>query len=877
MGAHLPPAVVHARQQLAEGRAKLGAQHDRGSPGIQVCAHQTDLLDAVLLDLYEAAIGEFGAKTESIVCLVALGGYGRRDVAPFSDVDLMLLVEADANERVAPFVRRLTQDITDSGLQLGCSVRTPKEAVSLALKDATVFTSLVETRYLKGNADLFSRFTYRFRRRVTRRSASLIRAVEEARRTERRQFGETVYLLEPNVKRSPGGLRELQFLRWVGFARYGEAAPEHLEGLGMLPTEDRRKLRAAREFLLRLRNELHFHSGKSQDNFDKSEQLRLSQSPLYEGTEALLPVEQLMREYIEHTSEVRYIVAHFVASAKRQTTLTGIVDPLLGHRVGDEFRVGPLHIRATKQGLLKVSSDLAETLRLMDLSNRYNVRIDHPTWQAVRTAMIDRPNLEVSPQAAQRFLSVLSQPARLGNLLRQLHELRVLEKLIPPMAHARCLMQFNDYHKFTVDEHSIRAVEAATEFRDDPGTLGDAYRGLCDKRMLHLALLVHDLGKGHPEDHSELGSRLAKEVGEHLGLAPRDSETLQFLVLKHLMMSHLAQRRDVHDDSVVVEFAVEVGSTEVLQILYLLTCADLAAVGPGVLNRWKLELITHLYRRAREYLGGEQAAFKTDNSLTKRREELRHIIARKPASEWLNQRIADMPGSYLLRGSAEDIAGELSRLHDLRCDDVAAWAKYLPEQNTVEFTVGAYEQITAGIFHKLTGALAGKGMQILSAEIHTLADNLALDRFHVLDPDYASEPTTERLNEVSESLIAALKDRVDRQPKFRRRWADRIKSPTDRFTPLPTRIQIDNSTSAQFTILDIFAHDQMGLLYTISRAIFELGLSVHAARIGTYLDQVVDVFYVTDEQNRKLYDERRLTEIREQLLSAIESHSTIVT
>ena len=863
--------MVRARQQLADGRAKLRAQHDRGSPGIQVCAHQTDLIDTVLLQLHAAAVADVSGEIESRITLVAIGGYGRRDVAPYSDVDLMLLIDPGDDEVVSPYVRQLTQDITDSGLQLGHSVRTPEEAVAWAIKDATVFTALAEARYLTGNAERFSRFMHRFRRRTTRRSRSLIRSIEEARRDERRQFGETVYLLEPNVKRSRGGLRDLQFLRWVGFARFGEAEPEQLERQGVLPTEDRRKLRAAREFLLRLRNDLHFHAGKPQDNFSKSAQLRLSKSPAYAGVDRLLPVEQLMREYIEHTSEVRYIVAHFLASAKRHFQILGLVDPMFGHRVGNDFRVGPLHISATKRGLPNVTSNLADTLRLMELSNWYNVRIDHPTWQAVRAAMIDRPNVEVSPAAAGRFLSLLAQPARLGNLLRRLHELRVLEKLIPPMAHARCLMQYNDYHKFTVDEHSIRAVEAATEFADISGPLGEAYRGLADKRLLHLALLIHDLGKGFPEDHSEVGSRLAVEIGRHLGLSERDTESLRFLVHKHLLMSHLAQRRDIGDDAVVSQFAVEVGSVEMLQILYVLTCADLAAVGPGVLSRWKLELITHLYERARAYLGGE-SSFTSDEPIVARRTEIRALTAGTDAAEWIEGRLDELPRSYLLRGSAPDILGELSRLSALGPEDVAAWARYLPEQNSIEFTIAAYEQLTAGIFHKLTGALASKGMQILSAEIHTLADQLALDRFYVLDPDYSGQPSEERIDEVNGALVRALREQGERQPTFRRTWSA---APAEHFATLPTRVKIDNNTSDKYTILDIFAHDQMGLLYTISKAIFELGLSVHAARIGSYLDQVVDVFYVTGDDNQKLYDEHRLLEIRAHLLDAIESHSTV--
>jgi [protein-PII] uridylyltransferase len=434
-------------------------------------------------------------------------------------------------------------------------------------------------------------------------------------------------------------------------------------------------------------------------------------------------------------------------------------------------------------------------------------------------------------------------------------------------------MQFNDYHKFTVDEHSIRAVEAATEFLSDPGPLGEAYRGLRDKRMLHLALLVHDLGKGYAEDHCEVGSRLAVDVARGLGLSESDTETLRFLVHKHLMMSHLAQRRDISDERVVVQFAVEVGSTEILQMLYVLTCADLSAVGPGVLNRWKLELITQLYERAREYLSGELTATRSDESLEHRREELRTRCYSQEESSWWNLQVDALPHNYLKGATTDDIADKLTRLAQLRRDEVVSWSRYLPEMNAVEFTIGAYETVTPGIFHKLTGALTSKGLTILSADIHTLADELVLDRFHVLDPDHAGEPTADRLSEINEALVAALTDKSDRKPAFRKVWTSSSSALASSFVPLPTRVQIDNNTSDNYTILDIFAHDRRGLLYAISRTIFELGLSVHVAKIGTYLDQVVDVFYVTDNQNRKVQDEAFLAEVRSGLLTAIEQHS----
>jgi [protein-PII] uridylyltransferase len=828
----------------------------------------TDLVDTVVIDLYECALRELGGGLESHVALVPLGGYGRRDMAPFSDVDLMFLYARDAEWTVAPLVKRLNQDIVDSGLSLGSALRTPEFACSAAVKDPTIFTSLCEARFLGGNEALYQRFLSIFRRKAQRRKASLIAQIEKARQEERRQYGETVYLLQPNVKRSRGGLRDLQLLRWVGFASFGESDPENLMLAGALSREDRQQLLAAQEFLLRLRNELHFHAGKPQDLLTKPEQLRLAELYGYAGDETMLPVERFMRDYIQHTNEVRYIVAHFVNSAKSRHRFWSMFS-IFSHRAENCFRVTRTGIGVTRRGMNKVCGDLVQVLQLMDLANRHQVRIEHATWQAIRSSMSGRGDMEVSPEVASRFLSLISQPGPLGSLLRRLHELRVLEKIIPPMGHARSLVQFNEYHKYTVDEHSFRAVEFATDLMKDETPLGDAYRSIKDKRVLHLALLMHDLGKGYVGDHSIIGKELATQTARQLGLKSSEADKLGYLVEKHLMMSHLAQRRNIHDEDVVVQFSVDVHSLEMLQMLYVLTCADLAAVGPGVLNDWKLDLLTQLYLSARQYLAGDGVAGGVDERLAKRRTEIHSLVRGEADGNWWETQISGLPRSYLFGAPSERIVSELRQLRELPHDDAVAWGRWLPDRNAIEYTIGAYEEITPGIFHKLTGALTSKRARILSAEIHTLADNLVLDRFFVHDLNCAGEPPKSRLQEVTSALVAALKDKSGKPPTFGRIWQS-VESNSNAVVKLPTRVHIDNNSSDRFTIIDIFAHDRLGLLYAISRAIFELGLSVQLAKIGTYLDQVVDVFYVTESSGGKVRDDERLALIRTALAAAID-------
>ncbi len=872
---NLRPNVLAARARLAEGREKLRQRHARGSPGIQVCETLTDLVDAQVLGLFDDALAQVdrngACQLEHQVALVAHSGFGRRDMAPHSDVDLMLLHAPEAASAVVPLAERLVRDLFDAGMVLGQSVRTINQACQLARKDATIFTSLVESRHLAGSTDLFERFQNRFSQVTRRSSRALSHAIEAARQEERQQFGETVYLLEPNVKRTAGGLRDIQLVRWAGYIACGASDLESLKLRGVLTPADFSVVRQALDMLLRLRNELHFHSGKANDVLDRSEQLRLAAWLGYQGKDGLLPVEEFMREYFRLTTAVCDLASRSLNALHPPPRWLKFWEPLFSHQFERDFRVGPNSISANSQGLAKLRGNLAEILRLTDLANLYDKPIAAATQEAVRSSA-GGISAYLSPESQARFLSLLSQPARLGALLRDLHRLGVLEKVIPAFAHAKSLLQFNEYHKYTVDEHCLRAVDEAVHFRYDAGTLGWVYRGLKRKWLLHLALLLHDLGKGHIEDHCEVGLTIALDMADRLGLSDEDTQTLCFLVHKHLMMSHLAFRRDTSDHRVVVRFAVDVGSPEALQMLFVLTAADLAAVGPGVLNAWKVEVLADLYHRAMQELAGETSSLSTRDRTSEARAAVLDYV--RPTDEdrpWFERQLAALPASILLYSRAEQVAADLMKLHDLTPGDCYAQGHYLAESNTVEYTVGTNEQITPGIFHKLTGALTGRGLQILSAQIHTLADGLVFDRFNVQDPDYAGRPPPNRIDEVCQALCAALTRADSKLPVFRRLWRASESRRAANMPTLPTQVRFDNSTSDRFTIIDVFTSDRMGLLYTIARTIFGCGLSVSVAKIGTYLDQVVDVFYVTDEPGRKVLDESRLKEIRERLLEEIDA------
>ncbi|MBN2477548.1 MAG: [protein-PII] uridylyltransferase [Pirellulales bacterium] len=870
---HLRSNVVAARKRLAMGLQALRDRHRAGGSGTEVCTALTELRDAALRELFDAAVADLGEThpqdLSSQVALVAHGGYGRCDVAPYSDVDLMVLHAPQAADRAAPLSERMLRDVFDAGLVLGHSMRTAGQACRLAAADPAVCTSLMESRLLAGSERLFEHFFRRFQRQLRQRGRTLIPAIERERLQERIRYGETVYLLEPNVKRSSGGLRDLQLLRWVGMARYGANRPEPLRAQGVLSAEDIEALEQAGEFLLRLRNELHFHAGRVADVLSRGEQLRIAELFGYQPATGMLLVEQFMRDYFRHTSQVSHVVARFVARARSWQRVNRLITATFGHRVEGGVRVGPAGLAASRKGLEPLRGNLTEIMRLIGLSNLYDKPIEPSTWEIVRREAGRLPD-DLPPEACRRFLSLLDHPARLGPLLRDLHEIRVLQRFIPEYAHARGLLQFNQYHKYTVDEHCFRAVEFATELASDPGVLGRVYRQIGRKHVLHLALLIHDLGKGRLEDHCELARQIAQGTAQRLSLPARDAEALQFLAGRHLLMNHLAFRRDTGDQQLVVRFAVQVGSPEMLRMLLVLTAADLGAVGPDVWDGWKSEILIDLFHHTMQHLAGDSPATILEQRVRRRREATAAQLGLLRFDPWFARRLDALPTSYLGTTEPEQVAADLRLLYQIPPGKTGAKALYMPETEMLQVTVATSEGVAPGIFYKLTGALTSHGLQIRSAVINTLADGLVLDRFWVYDPDFAGESPPERTEEIAASLVGALHAEDGGRPSFRRTWRPGGHK-TARAPRRPSRVNADNSTSDRYTVLDIFAHDRAGLLYTIARALFELGLSVWRAKIGTYLDQVVDVFYVTDARGQKIEDEPRVEQIRHRLLEVIDS------
>ena len=873
----LPSATLRHRQQLQEGRQRIQQRFRDGLPSIQTAAALTDLYDGVIDKVWQSALqsaADDGAKPRQLdqLSLVAHGGLGRRDLSPYSDADLMLLTSRASASASAHVATRLVRDLTDAGLDVGFSIRTPGEARLLAWSDIKIYTTLTESRLVTGSQSTFDSFFDRFRVGARRRRNRLNDQAIQARREERRKWGETNYLLRPNVKRSRGGLRDIQLIRWLGFAVYGETTLDRLHDFGVLSTEDYDTLRRAHAFMLRLRHELHFRGGRSQDVLDRPTQLAIAKDWQYAGHDGVLPVEMFMRDYFEHTRGVRYVSAYVGDDNRARSRTARTLEHLCSRKLDDSIRMGPQHIWVTNQKLHAFARRLPDVLRLMQLANHHQRRIEHTTWQSIRQAMQERPTTVPDPPSVRAFLELLSRPGRLASLLRRLHELRILEQLIPAVRRCRGLLQFNAYHKYTVDAHCIRAVEAATEFQSENSAMGRRYRRFRDKTLLHLALLIHDLGKGYEEDHSVVGARIAADVAESFGLDSGTSDTLQWLIANHLLINEVAFRHDLNDADVVHQFAAEVGSIGRLELLLVHTVADLKAVGPDVLSDWKMGLIEDLYLRTRRYFETGNLPGENEPELDSKRSAIIDSLRAEGARPELVEIVDQLPLSLLRHQDTDETAEQLFHvgrwMEEFRGCYCAA--HHDAAASAVRFTIvlrlGARR---IGAFARATAALSGCGLTIRRANIETIGKDLLWDNFWVTDSEHSGMPPSSRIEEVCQIVRRALDEPDSPLPVPRRMWKTKGNREPSSVYLLPTKVIFDNDTFDHQTILSLFTYDRRGLLSDIAAALSSCNVSIQFAKIDTHLDQIADVFYVTEVDDQPILDPPRQEDIRQAVLEAI--------
>ena len=877
--------VEAAGALLADQRRAIHQRLLEGTSGAEVIGAFSELVDGLIIGRYRNALRHAEEKVAAAgsqqCCLVALGGYGRRELAPYSDVDLMFLFESEAGDAAAALSREVLHHLWDLGFQVGHSVRTIRDCLELAPSDLAIKTSMMEARYLAGSADLFQQFQRRYLGRVVARGIkSFIEKKIDERRREYQKFGETVYLLEPNVKKSKGGLRDLHVLQWVGMVKYQAATIQDLTDRGILSRQDYAALVDAREFLWRVRALLHVHAGMAQEILSFDEQVWLAKLLGFEDRPHLLAVEQFMQQYYRHTMGLHEISVRFIDRCRGGSLWDRVAKLWPSPKVDGCFLVTGHELTVPVELRTRVLSNPELLLRLFELASAQRLKIDMTLLEDIHRHL-DTLSEDAfqSSEVSRIFLRLLSGPGSVADALEAMHRAHLLEKIIPVFATVRGLMQFNQYHKYTVDEHSLLAVAKCEALAQEQSILGEVYREIRRKDLLHLAILLHDLGKGREEDHSEVGKAIAEETASRLGFDDQETRTLVFLVHRHLLMAHTAFRRDPYDDKVMLGFAREIGTPEVLRKMLALTAADIAAVGPGVLTKWKESLLVELYLRTlpevsgeREQGGGLQQIEQVAKDLANDR--MLTTLAVEP--DWIESQLKLFPLRYLLGTSPSRIAVHLAAIRTLQPGQVRVVSHFNDTLGASEYTVVTFNDLVPGIFSKIAGVMAAKGLQILDAQIMTRPDGIVVDTFHVTDPDYRGAPPPDRPASIAQTIEQVLKEveTVENLVARSGRLTSWRPLPANR---QPTEVRIDNETSDGYTIIDVFADDRQGLLYVMTHAMFQLGLSVHASRISTRLDQVADVFYVTDRTGGKIEDPARLEAIRIRITDEVNHCLTVQT
>jgi len=834
-------------ERLKKVRAGALARHRAGEDPVDAARRIADGFAECVLDAWAQARSSAGVPDDAPdVALLAVGGFGHGEAAPFSDVDLHILW-SKPSPAIEAAVKTMVRSLWDAGFSLGQNVGDVKGLLEQSKTDGMLATSLLSVRRLWGSEALERELRDGFQKLLAKGGAKRVEEQTLALLAEETaRHGTAAQLTEPNVKRSAGGLRFLQGIEWIGKLRTGADSLEAMEQEGFLAPGDAAALADARRWLLRVRAELHFAAGKADDVLTRAEQLRIAAAWGYEETSEQLGVERFMRDVLRRTTAVQEIAEDVFWRP------TGSKGWRWWRKNGDDRDGAPPSLDSALQEAVVAAKEGRPPPQAWAARLRRNFRPSSTSEPA-------------SPESRALFLELLERPGAIAATLRVLHQTGLLGRLLPEFDAVRCLIQFNAYHRYTVDEHTLVAVENAERLadasRDDlPAQL---YRRLPRRGLLHLALLLHDLGKGRVEDHSEVGGRLAAAVAERFGLSAADKETLVFLVHKHLLLSRLAFHRDTRDADVLLQLVRDVGSEATLDLLYVLTVADISAVSPEAYTPWKADLLDDLYRRAAEWFGEAPTAVAEESK--KRRREL---WASRPTPD-AEERLAMIPDEIVAGLSLDDWAPLQDAWRALGETNVAVLPKYDAGRDTIALTILAVPELEAGVFSKICGALAAHHLEVLSADVHTLADGTVLDLFDVRDVHHYGPPSKERLERISATVRRVVLGDLAVEDAL---WSMRSSVFVAGKRVIAAdfvRVEIDNDSSQSCTVVDVFAMDRRGLLYTLARTLHQFNASIVLAKIATYHDEVVDVFYVKDDAGAKIVDPERTEALRDALATAV--------
>jgi [protein-PII] uridylyltransferase len=885
----LPPLTGDVKADFTAQRRFVEEVHRAGGSGHTVVRLQSAAMDRIVAVLWERACAAAGEEhAASPLSLVAIGGYGRRDLAPFSDVDLLVLHgagEPDAYAKAAS--QRFLYALWDLRLEVGYGVRDLAACDRLAREDHTARTALLDLRWLGGDRALYRELEREELHGLSAEKVEKFLADKlEEMRARRERFGDSIYLLEPNVKESEGGLRDLQAALWLARVRFKVAGITDLLARALLPEREIREMRRARDFLWRVRNEMHYLAGRKWDQLTFDVQPPVAQAMGYVDGEHGSGVEEFMRHYYLAAKTVLVACDAIVDRCLEPEAAKGWrmvpppaatigaerVVPVLGGKPartadrlipGSEFKVFRGRLTVVDTDVLKRSP--AALVRLFATADREQLDL-YPFARdlAAQAAEELPPEAATDPELNQELLACFSRPGTRGRFLTLMHEIGVLPRLLPEFARVTARRQIDVYHVYTVDVHTLFAVRRLFALRcgdvKEDG-LGDLARSVQRPLALYLGTLFHDIGKGAGKDHSARGAEIAAEACVRLGLDPADAADIEWLVLKHLRMSAVAQRRDLSDPDLIHAFAEEMGTKDRLDKLYLLTYADIATVGPRTWTDWKARLIRELYGKTREVLEGGERRPEPGTAEAVGRERVAAALRARAAGAAEHERFLQaMPARYFLTVDPAHAPGHLRLLRRGAALPVATALRHHHALGYSELSLTALDR--PGLLATVAGVLAAHRIDIQHAEVFSTPDDpglgrlagRALDMFELRGLDErAVEPARWRAARTDLARVLAGEEGLDALLARRLRASSLPEKPLPR---VPTKVVIDNDSARAHSVVDVFTADRVGLLHTLARTFYELGLSVDLARIATEGHRASDAFYVRTPDGALLEGER---------------------
>ena len=871
-----PLYLAASKHFLNHYREEIKQLHRSCGSGEEVVQAITTMSDMLIIKLFHCIINDLhhAGKAREKLTLVAIGGYGRGELNPYSDIDLMFLYKGRDSRQIEDIAQKLLYFLWDMRLDVGYSVRTLKDCTEMANSDTTVKTALVDARYLIGSRSLFKDFQEMMLSQIlTKGSDTFIEEKIAEMNARREKYGSSVYILEPNLKEGEGALRDLHSAMWIAKIKYKITSPHELIIKGIMTDKELSVYTDSLTYLWRIRNELHYLTGRKNDQLTFDAQTELADFLGYAGSGKVLAVEEFMRDYYLRALKVRNFAWELITKCTwREEKGLKILGYLIRRPVGHGFFIIKGELVVPDESVVTREPPLL--MKLFEYAQKHGVSLHVKAINIVINSLdLVNDKFRRNREVNASFLKILRTEKGLGETLQLMHDLGFLNRFIPEFEKLYCKVQHDIYHIYTVDIHSLFAVgEIAGLWRGEHGAdlpLLTQLANEVDKReLLVLAVLLHDMGKGEGGGHADKGAAMVPTIARRMGLSREDTERLEFLIKNHLLFAHIAQRRDLHDEKMIIQLAKQMEKSENLKMLYLLTYADIKAVGPDVWTEWKALLLQELYEKTFEVL--ERGDFRLEarsERVKKVKRKVIEILGDEFAAELVKEELKAMAIRHLLSNAPSILAEHVRIMLSLGDNSMVTRIAHETEGGYTNYTICTLD--VSGLFSKITGVMAANGMNILGAQIHTSTNGKVLDVLQVNSPQGFVITDESRWNKLSDDMRQVLegKVRVSTLVEKRHRPTLLTEKPKPRF---PTRVEIDNEVSADYTVIDVYTHDKVGLLYQITSTLTKLGLYIGVSKISTKVDQVADVFYVKDIFGHKITNEKKLFEISERLVKAIE-------